>query len=132
LNKYRRIEVNAYRRRMTTVSGEWRRGMPCAPAAQTEDGVSLTDSEVCGPVEPDSPEGQLILVAAIRSLEQRLSPETRAKMCAGRDDALAPGRSNRNSFYLTLRSVYHFLRSKAPRFGGKENRNAAAKQSVEN
>ena len=131
MNKYRRIEVNAYRRRMTTVSGEWHRDMSGAPAAQTEDGVSLTDSEVCGPVEPDSPEGQLILVAAIRSLEQRLSPETRAKICAGRD-ALAPDRSNRNSFYLTLRSVYHFLRSKAPRFGGKENRNAAAKQSVEN
>ena len=130
MKKYRRIEVNAYRRRMTIVSGEWHRGTSDAPTTQTEDGVSLNDSDVCGPVEPGSPEGQLILVAAIRSLEQRLSPETRAMICAGRD-AFALNCSNRNSFYLKLRSIYHFLRSKAPRFGRMEKLNAAAKQSVE-
>jgi hypothetical protein len=129
LKKFRRIEVNAYRRRMTRVSGEWHRDMLGALPTQTEDGVSLTDSDVCQPVEPDSPEGQLILVAAIRSLEQRLAPETRAKMCAGRD-SLAPNRSNRNSFYLKLRSIYHFICSQALRFDRKEKRDAAAQRSV--
>ena len=63
---------------MTVVSGEWRRDLSDTQAAQTEDGVSLNDSDLCEPVEPDSPEGQLILVEAVRSLERCLSPEARA------------------------------------------------------
>jgi hypothetical protein len=79
LNKYRRIEINAYRRRVTVVSGEWRPGEVFnAQPPQTDEVVSLDDSDSCEPVELDSPEGQLILVEAVRSLERRLSPETRA------------------------------------------------------
>lgn len=79
VKKYRRIEVNAFRRRVTVVSGEWRPGefFDAAPA-RTNDEVSLNDSGECESIEPDSPEGQLILVEALRSLERRLSPETRA------------------------------------------------------
>ena len=81
MSKYRRIEVNAYRRRVTVVSGEWRSGdVFDAPPAQTDDEVSLNDSDLCDPVEPDSPEGQQILIEAVRSLERRLSPEARAML----------------------------------------------------
>ncbi len=79
MNKYRRIEVKAFRRRVSIVSGEWRpREVFDAQAAETDEEVSLNDSDLCEPVEPDSPEGQLILVEAVRSLERRLSPKARA------------------------------------------------------
>ena len=80
MNKYRRIEVNAFRRRVTIVSGAWPASSFEAPPAQTDDDVSLDDIAVCEPVEPESPEGQLILVEAVRSLERRLSAETLATM----------------------------------------------------
>ena len=80
MNKYRRIEVNAFRRRVTIVSGAWPGSTFEAPPAQTDDDVSLDDTAECEPVEPESPEGQLILVEAVRSLERRLSAETLATM----------------------------------------------------
>ena len=129
MKKYRRIEVNAYRRRVTIVSGEWSKEIFDAQPARTEDGVSLNDSDLCEPVEPDSPEGQLILVEAVRSLEQRLSPEARATICAGQN-TLAPNRSNRNRFYLKLRSIRHYI-PKVLRFARKKNWGAAAKQSIQ-
>ena len=79
MGKYRRIEVNAYHRRVTVVSGEWRRGEVFdVPAASIDDEVSLNDSELCEPIEPDSREGQQILLEAVRSLERRLLPEALA------------------------------------------------------
>ena len=119
MSKYRRIEINAYRRRVTIVSGEWPREAFDAPPVQADDEVSLNDSDVCESVTPDSPEGQLLLVEAVRSLEQRLSPEGRALLCAG-EDALAPNGSNRNRFYLKLQSFYQFIWPKALRFARKE------------
>lgn len=77
MKKYRRIEINAFRRRVTIVSGEWPRdGLGDAPP-QAKDEVSIDDSNQCEPVDLDSPEGQLILAEALRSLERRLLPETR-------------------------------------------------------
>jgi hypothetical protein len=90
LNKYRRIEVNAFRRRVTIVSGEWQREAIDVEPALTEDAVSLRDIDSCEPVEPDSPEGQLILVEAVRSLERRLSPEARATIHAGQNTLAGP------------------------------------------
>jgi hypothetical protein len=120
VSKYRRIEINAYHRRVTVVSGEWRPGdVFNAQPARSEEGVSLDDSDSCEPVEPDSPEGQLLLVEAVRSLEQRLSPEGRALICAGQDP-LAPNGSNRNGFYLKLQSFYQSICPWALRFAGKE------------
>ena len=78
MNKYRRIEINAYRRRVTVVSGEWQAEPIDMGAAQTDDALSLRDTDSSEPIEPDSPEGQMILVEAVRSLERRLSPEARA------------------------------------------------------
>jgi len=84
LSKYRRIEINAYHRKVTVVSGEWRPGDQFeTEPVHAEEGVSLDDSDACEPIEPDSPEGQLILVEAMRSLEQRLTPEARALISAG-------------------------------------------------
>ena len=118
MTKYRRIEVNAFRRRVTVVSGEWRPGDVCdAQSARTNEDVSLDDS--CEPVEPDSPEGQLILVDAVRSLQQRLSPEARALICAGQNTLAANGLS-RNGFYLKLHSFYQSIWPKALRFTRKE------------
>ena len=78
MSKYRRIEINAYHRRVTVVSGEWRAEPIDMEPAQTDDAVSLIDTDSSEPIEPDSPEGQMILVEAVRSLERRLSPEARA------------------------------------------------------
>lgn len=79
MSKYRRIEINAFRRRVTIISGEWRpEGFFDAQTGETTDAVSLNDTDSCEPVEPESHEGQMILVEAVRSLERRLSPEARA------------------------------------------------------
>ena len=112
MKKYRRIEVNAFRRRVTIVSGvsgEWPREGFDVPLAQADDKVSLNDSDFCEAITPESPEGQLILVEAVRSLELRLSPEARATICSGHN---APGAnsSNRNGLLSKLQSMYQFVR----------------------
>jgi hypothetical protein len=120
MKKYRRIEVNAYHRRVTVVSGEWRPDdFFGAQAGQTDDGVSLNDSDACEPVTPDSPEGQLILVEAVRTLEQRLTPETRATIRVAQE-TIAPNASSRNVLFLKLQSFYQFIWPKAFRFARKE------------
>jgi hypothetical protein len=128
VKKYRRVEINAFRRRVTVVSGEWPRESFDVPPVQTTDEVSLNDTDVCQPVEPGSPEGQLILVEAVRSLEQRLSPETRALICLGQD-TLAPNRSNRNRFGLKLQFFYQFVTRRILNSFRKKDR--AVKQSVD-
>jgi hypothetical protein len=101
LSKYRRIEVNAYRRRVTIVSGEWRaRKVFDAQPTQPDDRVSLSDSDSSEPVAPDSPEGQTILLEAVRLLERRPSPEARAMICADRN-ALTSNDQNQNRTYPT-------------------------------
>ena len=119
LKKYRRIEVNAFRRRVTVVSGEWPRYSFDAALARAADEVSLDDSDSCEPVAPDSPEGQLILVGAVRSLEQRLLPEARALISVDQN-FLAPSNSNRNGFYLKLRSFCQSICPRVLRFARKE------------
>jgi hypothetical protein len=120
LKKYRRIEVNAYRRRVTVVSGEWRPGdVFDTHPAPTADEVSLNYSDDCEPVEPDSPEGQAILVEAVRTLERRLSPEAHATIRAG-ENSLTPTGSNRNGFLFKLQSFYQSICPRALRFARKE------------
>ncbi len=128
MKKYRRIEVNAFRRRITIVCGEWQAFD--VPPPRTDDEVSLNDSDSCEPVVPESPEGQLILVEAVRSLERRLSPEARAMIFAGQDTSVSNA-SNRNRFYLRLQSFFQSVRPRVLRFARKEKWNDAAKQSVE-
>jgi hypothetical protein len=109
LKKYRRVEVNAYRRRVTIVSGvsgEWPRENFDVPTPETTNEVSLDDTDACEPVEPDSPEGQLILVEAVRSLERRLTPEARATISDGQRKFVL-NRSTLKRFYCKLRSFFH-------------------------
>ena len=108
MNKYRRIEVNAFRRRVTIVSGEWPTAAGVPPLFPTEDSVSLNDADACEPVEPASPEGQQILVEAVRSLERRLSPEALA-MIRSRPNTPANGGSGAKGFFLKLRYFSHFV-----------------------
>jgi hypothetical protein len=115
---YRRIEVNAFRRRVTVVSGEWPAANFDVEPARTDDSVSLNDSDSCEPVKSDSPEGQLILIEAVRSLEQRLSPETRAAMCAF--PVTTSPDSSRNRLCFQLHSLYQRACSRALRFASKE------------
>jgi hypothetical protein len=116
LKTYRRIEVNAFRRRVTVVSGEW----PIVDIddlrpAQVDDGVSLNDTDSCEPVTPDSPEGQVILVEAVRSLESRLSPETRAARGAVQE---IPARAS--GLCRELQSVCQFIYREAVRLRRRE------------
>ena len=118
--KYRRIEVNAFRRRVTIVSGEWPIvDLDNLHRAQTDDDISLSDTDSSEPVAPDSPEGQVILVEAVRSLESRLSPETRAAMCS-LPITTDPPDSNRNRLSTRLHSFYQRAWSKALHFALKE------------
>ncbi|MEP6570442.1 MAG: hypothetical protein ABJC10_11775 [Acidobacteriota bacterium] len=119
MKTYRRIEVNAFRRRVTIVSGEWPRPNFDAPSAQTDDDVSLNDSDSSEPVAPDSPEGQLLLVEAVRSLERRLSPEARALLSVGQE-LTRPIRSHQKLFCPKWHSFYRRFCPDALRFTRKE------------
>ena len=128
MKKYRRVEINAYRRRVTIVSGisgDWSRENIDAHPAETDDEISLNNTDSCEPVEPESPEGQLIIVEAVRSLERRLSPETRATISAGQGKFVL-NRSTLKRFYCKLRSFFQPKDLDLSR-----NQNSAAKQSVE-
>ncbi|MEO6393746.1 MAG: hypothetical protein ABIP75_17980 [Pyrinomonadaceae bacterium] len=106
MNKYRRIEINAYRRQMTIVSGEWpREGFP-QQRSSTDDCVSLNDTDSIVPVAPDSPEGQLLLVEAMRSLERRLVPEIRTAITA---EQRPTGPNDAITFYGRLQSLYQLI-----------------------
>jgi hypothetical protein len=117
--KYRRIEVNAFRRRVTIVSGEWPAINLDSLPAKTEENISVDDSDSCEPVEPDSPEGQVILVEAVRSLERRLSPEARAMIRSG-TDTHAHYSSSPRGLYLKLQSFYLFICPEFLRFVRRE------------
>ena len=117
MKKYRRIEVNAYRRRVTVVSGEWPRDSVAA-LAQAGEEVSLNDADQCEPIEPDSPEGQLILAEAMLSLQRRLSPETQAATC-GVEVSSDLNPANHNVLFRRLQAFSQFIWPKSLRPGAK-------------
>jgi hypothetical protein len=122
LTKYRRIEINAFRRRVTIVSGisgELPRDIFNAPPSETDDGVSLNDSDSCEPIEPDTAEGQLLIVEAVRSLERRLSPEARAALCAVKENPSA-NHLSRHPVRHQLQSFCQSIYPKALRFTRKD------------
>ena len=123
VNRYRRIEVKAFNRRVTIVSGEWPRHSSSAKLRHPED-VLLEGTGLCEPVEADSPEGQMILVEAVRSLERRLSPEARATICS-LDHTLALNHSIRNVFYLKLQSLYRLISPRARHLLEGETKNGS-------
>ncbi len=112
--KYRRIEVNALGRRVTIVSGEWSRDFSGSKPSPSQDDLSLNDTNFCEPVEPDSPEGQLLLVEAVRSLERSLWPEARATIRAGQNKLAF------RNFYLKFQSFYRLVWPQALRSARKD------------
>jgi hypothetical protein len=120
VNKYRRIEINAYRRRVTVVSGERGSGASSEEQpAETDEGVDLYNADACEPVAPDSPEGQLILVEAMRSLERRLLPQARAIIVTDQC-AQSTNSQKRNHFLSKARSLCRFVCPNAFRSVRKE------------
>jgi len=130
LKKYRRIEVNAFRRRVTFVSGEWGRDSFDGQLAQSDDEVWLNDSDLYEPAEPESLDGHLILIDAARSLEQRLSPDVRATLYADRN-ILTLKPSTRDGLFIKLQSLCRLIWPRARSLARKQKWNAAEKQSVE-
>ncbi|PYS69854.1 MAG: hypothetical protein DMF69_15550 [Acidobacteria bacterium] len=67
MQKYRRIEITAFRRRVTIVSSE----SPPDTHANKEVSLSNTDSQET--IETASAEGRRILAEAVRLLEEKLA-----------------------------------------------------------
>src|SRR5712691_2049300 len=78
VRKYKRIEITAFRRRVTVSSSEMATTSRLQRVPTTEEGVWLNDADSGDPIAFESDEGQMILADAVRSLERRLSPEARA------------------------------------------------------
>lgn len=74
MKKYRRIEITAFRRRITIISGK---PMADNAAAQPDEGVWLNDADTQEAIEADSAEGQRILLEAMRLLEEKLGNRAR-------------------------------------------------------
>jgi hypothetical protein len=69
MNKYRRTEITAFRRRVSLVSGEHK------AVTQTDEGVSINDADTQEPIETESEEGQRLLSEAMRMLDAKISKQ---------------------------------------------------------
>jgi hypothetical protein len=112
VKSYRRIEITAFRRRVTVVSGEFglgpSGGRP-SPAVGADDRVSLGDLDSGESIGVESPEGQILIAEAVRLLERCLYAEARAttsSSCAapGPPEGLRPP-TRQTEFHLKLRSL---------------------------
>jgi hypothetical protein len=119
VKRYRRIEITAFRRRVSVTSGEIVLNNSDNRSAAAEEGVELNDGESGEAIEFESAEGQLILVDVLRSLERRLSPEARATMWAAEENP-AVNHSRCDPARRKLRSFCQFIYPKALRFARKE------------
>ena len=66
MKKYRRIEITAFRRRVSIVSGEQ------TADTQIDESVYINDADSQQIIETKSAEGQRILIEAVRLLEEKL------------------------------------------------------------
>lgn len=78
MNKYRRVEVQTFRHRVSIFSGEW--SPTELDGSELNAAIEMRGHGLGDAVTPDSPEGQEILIEAVRSLERRLSPAARARI----------------------------------------------------
>lgn len=69
MKTYRRIEITAFRRRLTVAPGSWL--LPIHPP-NTDTDVRLNDVDSSDTIEPESEEGREILIEAVRLLEEKL------------------------------------------------------------
>ena len=72
MKKYRRIEITAFRRRVTIVSG-----VSKTADAQPDEDVCINAADSSETIEFESAEGQRILTQAVRLLEEKLSNHER-------------------------------------------------------
>ena len=70
MKKYRRIEITAFRRRVTIVSGKLTADKS---EERTDEGVWLNDADTQETIEAESEEGRQILTEALRVLEEKLA-----------------------------------------------------------
>lgn len=73
MKRYRRIEITAFQKRVTVVSGEWKVETPA-----NDDRGFANDPGSQETIEPESAEGKRILTEAIRMLEEKLANQHRA------------------------------------------------------
>lgn len=119
MKRYRRIEITAFRRRVTLTSGETVLSNSNDRYTRAEEGLQLSD-ESGEAIEFESAEGQLILVDAVRSLERRLSPEVRASLFMPYNGHSAQC-SNRIRVYSKLRALMNsVIHAKPPGLHRKE------------
>ncbi len=69
MKKYRRIEITAFRRRVSIISGELSADNQ---SDRTDTEVLLSNADSSETIETESEEGQRILTEAIRLLEEKL------------------------------------------------------------
>ena len=69
MKTYRRIEITAFRRRVTIVSGNYPKD------TQTDEEVCINDPDSSETVEISSAEGQRILLEAVRLLEEKIAKQ---------------------------------------------------------
>jgi hypothetical protein len=120
VKRYRRIEITAFRRRVTVTSGKTEPDVYSEPPLPTSEGVWLNDADSGEAIEFESEEGQLILADAVRSLERRLSPEARDAILTGRGYLPAES-TNPTRLYFKLYSLYQRAFRKVLHFAPKEN-----------
>lgn len=120
MKRHKRIEIKAFRRRVTVRTNETELNNWMAQEPRMDEGVWLNDADSGDPIAFESEEGQIILADAVRSLERRLSPEARALIKSG-----APYTKpvNANHFHLKLYWLYQRACCKVRRFTSKENSN---------
>ena len=70
MKKYRRIEITAFRRRVTIISGKLTADKS---EERTDEGVWLNDADTQEAIEAESAEGRQILTEALRVLEEKLA-----------------------------------------------------------
>ncbi len=70
MKTYRRIEITAFRRRVSIVSGE-----PTADR-QTDEGICINNADSQEAIMTESAEGQRILIEAVRLLEEKISKQS--------------------------------------------------------
>lgn len=71
MKTYRRIEITAFRRRVTIISGE------ANAETQRDEDVNINDADSSETIETDSEEGQKLLKEAVRLLREKLDNRNR-------------------------------------------------------
>jgi hypothetical protein len=106
VRKYKRIEITAFRRRVTVNSVNGELNNSCDREPRIAESVWLNDADSGDQIPFQSEEGQMIIADAVRSLERRLTLETRAALSMPATLVQQPARRTR--IFFRLQSIFHF------------------------